>query len=122
MKKIIALLFILVAIVGCIHTTKVGFLTIKNGTDKVVLGKYRQSGQSKLGDEFAVQPKEELPLVQYDIKPGDEVNILNQIEEMQIQSGDCTVNLDKKSIQTLVDRDSPSIIIQIKPELFDGCK
>lgn len=122
MKKTFAFSIILFVIIGCVHTTEVGFLSIKNNTDQVVLGKYRQTGQSKLGDEFALQPKEELSLVQYDVKPGDEVNILNQIEEMQVQSGDCVVNLDKKSIQPLVQHDSPSIIIQIKPELFDQCK
>jgi hypothetical protein len=122
MKKTFAFFVMFVTVVGCVHTTKVGFLSLKNDTDNVVLGKYRQTGQSNLGDDFALQPKEELPLVQYDVKPGDEVNILNQIEEIQIQSGECTVNLDKKSIQSLVDRDSPSIVILIKPELFDQCR
>jgi hypothetical protein len=122
MKKTFAFFFISIAIVGCVHTTKVGFLSLKNDTDKLVLGKYRQTGQSDLGDEFALQPKEELPLVRYDVKPGGELNVLNQIEEIQFRSGECTVNLDKKSIQSLVDRDSPSIIIRIKQELFDRCR
>jgi hypothetical protein len=122
MKKFFTFLVILIAIAGCVHTTKVGFLSLKNETDKVVLGKYRQTGQTELGDEFALQPKEELPLVKYDVKQGDEVNVLNQIEEMQLRSGDCKVNLDKKSIQSVVDRDSPSIVIQITPELFDPCR
>ena len=122
MKKTFVFLVIFFEIVGCVHTTKVGFLPLKNDTDNVVLGKYRQTGQSNLGDDFALQPKEELPLVQYDVSPGDEVNILNQIEAIQIQSDECTIILDKKSIQSLVDRDSPSIVIQIKPELFGQCE
>jgi hypothetical protein len=122
MKKAFSFLVIFIAIVGCVHTTKVGFLILKNDTDEVVLGKYRQIGQTSLGDGFVLHPKVELPVVQYDVKPGYEVYVLNQIEEMQIQSGDCTVNLEKKSIQSLVERDSPSIIIHFKPELFNQCQ
>jgi len=55
MKKSL-IVFLILILSACVHTTKVGFLVIKNETRQMLEGKTRFEGESKLADDFLIQP------------------------------------------------------------------
>ena len=118
----IILIITLLVFTGCVHTTKVGFLFLKNNTDSLLYGNLKQVNAASPGDEFAVPAGDGIELVKYDIKPGEESNILEQVAELKLRSDSCVIILDNKSIAENTIVESPSMIIQIKPALFDKCK
>ena len=118
----IILIITLLILTGCVHTTKVGFLFLKNNTDSLLYGNLKQVNAASPSNEFAVPAGNGIELVKYDIKPGEESNILEQVAELKLRSDSCVVVLDSKSIAKNTIVDSPSMIIKIKPVLFDKCK
>ena len=121
----IVFVFLLINIIGCVHTSHVALVLIKNDTlnsIKVSSRLPQQKDQSRAFNFlFDLKPASSDIYMKYEEKQGEETHIFNRLGELQLinQSG-CRIILNKNKIEKNSERDTRKAhwVIVIKPELF----